>query len=100
MTSPVQVAAAILRRGNEIVLVREAAPGEEPHWSLPGGRVEADEVINEGLIREVLEETGLEVLELGAGARRANGQPQSGAHPQRLSIPRNRLGLRDREVER
>jgi ADP-ribose pyrophosphatase YjhB (NUDIX family) len=65
MTSPVQVAAAILRRGNEIVLVREAAPGEEPHWSLPGGQVEADELINEGLVREVLEETGLEVLELG-----------------------------------
>ncbi|MCY8986088.1 NUDIX hydrolase, partial [Bacillus subtilis] len=31
------------------------------HWSLPGGRVELDENLIEAVIREVYEETGLEV---------------------------------------
>ncbi len=52
-------AAGILRRGDEIVLVREAGPGEEPSWALPGGMIEEGELVTEGLAREVLEETGL-----------------------------------------
>jgi 8-oxo-dGTP diphosphatase len=55
------VAAAIIRRGDEVVLVLQGAPGEEPFWSLPGGVVEDDELVPEGLAREVFEETGLEV---------------------------------------
>jgi 8-oxo-dGTP diphosphatase len=55
------VAAAIIRREDEIVLVRQGAPGEETFWSLPGGVVEADELVPEGLAREVLEETGLRI---------------------------------------
>jgi 8-oxo-dGTP diphosphatase len=56
-----QVAAAIIRRGDEIALVLQGAPGEEPFWGLPGGVVEHDELIPEGLAREVLEETGLAI---------------------------------------
>ena len=56
-----QVAAAIIRRGDEIALVLQGAPGEEPFWGLPGGVVEHDELVPEGLAREVLEETGLEI---------------------------------------
>jgi len=56
-----QVAAAIIRRGDEIVLVLQGAPGEEPFWALPGGVVESDELVPEGLTREVLEETGLTI---------------------------------------
>jgi ADP-ribose pyrophosphatase YjhB (NUDIX family) len=54
-------AAGILRRGDELVLVREAGPGEEPSWALPGGMIEEGELVTEGLAREVLEETGLRV---------------------------------------
>jgi 8-oxo-dGTP diphosphatase len=61
------VAAAIIRSGDEVVLVLQGAPGEEPFWSLPGGVVEDDELVPEGLAREVFEETGLEI----AGARLA-----------------------------
>ena len=56
-----QVAAAIIRREGEIVLVLQGAPGEEPFWALPGGVVEHDELVPEGLVREVLEETGLAI---------------------------------------
>jgi ADP-ribose pyrophosphatase YjhB (NUDIX family) len=55
------VAAAVLRRGAEVVLVRQGAPGEEEFWALPGGVVEEDELVPEGLEREVREETGLEI---------------------------------------
>lgn len=35
------------------------------HWSLPGGALEAGERLADGIRREVLEETGLEVQPLG-----------------------------------
>jgi ADP-ribose pyrophosphatase YjhB (NUDIX family) len=56
---------ALLRDGDEIVLVLEAARGEEPSWALPGGVLEDGELLHEGLEREVLEETGLRVDTLG-----------------------------------
>jgi ADP-ribose pyrophosphatase YjhB (NUDIX family) len=55
------VAAAVIRRGDEVVLVLQGAPGEEPFWGLPGGVIEDGELVPEGLAREVLEETGLDV---------------------------------------
>jgi ADP-ribose pyrophosphatase YjhB (NUDIX family) len=55
------VAAAIVRRGNEIALVYQGAADEDPFWALPGGVVEDGELIPEGLRREVLEETGLTI---------------------------------------
>ena len=53
-------------RGEDLLLVRQAGPGEEPHWSLPGGILEDGELVSEGLAREVGEETGIRILELGA----------------------------------
>lgn len=55
------VAAAIVRRGDEIALVHQGREDEERFWALPGGVVEDDELIPEGLAREVLEETGLTI---------------------------------------
>ena len=55
------VAAAIVWRGDEVALVYQGRDDEEPFWALPGGVVEDDELIPEGLAREVLEETGLTI---------------------------------------
>jgi 8-oxo-dGTP diphosphatase len=61
----IHAASAILRDGDEILLVLEAAPGEEPSWALPGGRLEDGELIDECLEREMLEETGLRIESMG-----------------------------------
>jgi 8-oxo-dGTP diphosphatase len=75
------VAAAIVRRGDEVVLVLQGAPGEEPFWALPGGVVEADELVVEGLVREVHEETGLTI---GVPARPAFVRQIDNRRPERL----------------
>ncbi len=46
-------------------MVRQAGAGEEPFWSTPGGVIEDDELVTEGLAREVHEETGLRITEPG-----------------------------------
>jgi 8-oxo-dGTP diphosphatase len=61
----VQIVTAIVRRGDELLMVRQAAPGEEPVWSVPGGRVEPGELVTEALERELLEETGIRVVDPG-----------------------------------
>ena len=53
-----------MRRGKVLLVER----GREPlkgYWSLPGGVLEAGERLAEGIRREVMEETGLEVKPLG-----------------------------------
>jgi ADP-ribose pyrophosphatase YjhB (NUDIX family) len=62
---PVQIAAAIIRFGDQLLMVRQAGPGEEPFWTVPAGRVEPGEFVAEALVREVAEETGISVLERG-----------------------------------
>ena len=49
----------IVRRDGDVLMVRQAAPGESPYWALPGGRVEPNEALVGALIREVREETGI-----------------------------------------
>ncbi|MEV7465428.1 NUDIX hydrolase [Streptomyces kronopolitis] len=65
VTGPgVQVVAALLRRGDHIVLVQEQRDGKGM-WSTPGGGVERGELLTEALVREVKEETGLNLRAVG-----------------------------------
>jgi 8-oxo-dGTP diphosphatase len=57
----VSVAAAILDEAGRFLVIRRADNG---HWEPPGGVLELDESITDGLTREVREETGLEVRPL------------------------------------
>jgi 8-oxo-dGTP diphosphatase len=54
----VSVAAAIVDESGKLLAVRRRDNG---HWEPPGGILELHETIQAGLVREVREETGLEV---------------------------------------
>lgn len=52
---------AIIMNGDNVLLVRRANPPLQGQWSLPGGLVETGETTQEAVVREVLEETGLQI---------------------------------------
>ena len=54
---------AVMTREDEILLTW--FNGSRPCWSLPGGGIEFEESVEEGVVREVKEETGYDVV-LGA----------------------------------
>jgi ADP-ribose pyrophosphatase YjhB (NUDIX family) len=55
----VSVSAAIIDAHERFLAIRRADNGR---WEPPGGVLELDESIEEGLVREVAEETGLQVV--------------------------------------
>jgi ADP-ribose pyrophosphatase YjhB (NUDIX family) len=54
----VSVAAVVVDHDDRLLAIRRRDNG---HWEPPGGVLELDETIEAGLVREVLEETGLTV---------------------------------------
>ena len=54
-------AGALVVRDGKVLLVRRGVEPFRDHWDLPGGFLEAGEHPRQGAIREVAEETGLEV---------------------------------------
>jgi ADP-ribose pyrophosphatase YjhB (NUDIX family) len=56
------VGALVYDDAGRILLVRRAAPPAQGLWSVPGGRVEPGEDGEQAVVREVAEETGLEVV--------------------------------------
>lgn len=67
MTEPCAEVAvgAIVRRGDDLLLVRRGRGAAVGKWSVPGGRVEFGEPLERAVAREVLEETGLTVVVTG-----------------------------------
>jgi 8-oxo-dGTP diphosphatase len=70
------IVTALVVRDGELLMVRQAGPGEEPVWTIPGGRVEAGEFVTDALIRETREEAGIAVLDPGAIAFLAQVEDQ------------------------
>ncbi len=66
MSEPLHVALAIIRH-QERWLVGRRGPGRPyaGYWEFPGGRVEPTENPREAAVREVREETGLDVVAIG-----------------------------------
>jgi 8-oxo-dGTP diphosphatase len=60
--SPIVGVGAVVFQGDCVLLVRRAKAPLEGAWSLPGGAVELGETLEEAVVREVAEETGLRVV--------------------------------------
>ena len=56
----VGVAGVIIQNGRVLLVKRGKAPGKG-EWNIPGGLVEVGETLEEAVVRETHEETGLEV---------------------------------------
>ncbi|RKX71486.1 NUDIX hydrolase [candidate division WOR-3 bacterium] len=60
--NPIPTVDAIIRYGDGIVLIRRKNP---PYgWALPGGFVNYGETVEDAVIREAKEETGLDLIDL------------------------------------
>jgi 8-oxo-dGTP diphosphatase len=72
------VSAAIFRDGR-VLIVRRARPPAHGLYTLPGGGVELGETLEQAIIREVREETGLAITPLAlVGFREALGRDAAG----------------------
>jgi ADP-ribose pyrophosphatase YjhB (NUDIX family) len=58
---PIVGVGAVLLRQGEVLIVRRANPPLQGEWSIPGGALDLGEKLRDGVAREVLEETGLDV---------------------------------------
>ena len=62
---PVLGVSTVIRRGDEVLLVRRGRPPARDLWAFPGGKVEFGESLAAAAAREVKEETGLTVTVAG-----------------------------------
>jgi mutator protein MutT len=60
-SQPVAGVGAIVLQQDEVLLVRRGNEPQKGLWSAPGGALELGESLQQGVRREVLEETGVEV---------------------------------------
>src|SRR5580700_2185563 len=58
---PILGVGALIFDEDKILLVERGKEPLKGYWSLPGGVLETGETLHEGVVREVREETGLEV---------------------------------------
>jgi 8-oxo-dGTP diphosphatase len=57
-----QTAAAIIEfPNNKILLIKRGTTVFRGYWALPGGKIEAGETVEDAIVREIKEETGLTV---------------------------------------
>ncbi len=56
---------AVVFRGDEVLVIKRGKPPFEGQWSIPGGKLEYEERLADAVIREVREETKLEIEILG-----------------------------------
>ena len=63
---PVPGVGGVVIRNGRALLIRRATPPLQGRWSIPGGHVEWGETIEQAVVRELREETGLavQVMEL------------------------------------
>jgi 8-oxo-dGTP diphosphatase len=57
----VAVAAIVIDDAGRVLLVRRGQPPNQGKWTVPGGKVERGERLVDAVVREVREETGVEI---------------------------------------
>ncbi len=62
MISPVLAVGAVAVVDGRVLMIRRGHGPAAGEWSVPGGRVEAGELLESAVVREVAEETGLDVV--------------------------------------
>ena len=78
-TRPYLAVSAAIFRGDRVLIVRRAQPPARGLYTLPGGGVELGETLEQAVIREVREETGLDIEPLAlAGYRQAIARDAGG----------------------
>ncbi len=63
--APIVGVGAVVIDGTRVLLVRRGHQPLKGEWSLPGGALELGETLQQGVVREVREETGLIVVPAG-----------------------------------
>ncbi len=63
--APIVGVGAVVIDGQKVLLIRRGQQPLKGEWSLPGGALELGETLQQGVVREVEEETGLEVVPVG-----------------------------------
>jgi 8-oxo-dGTP diphosphatase len=63
--APIVGVGAVVIDGARVLLVRRGHEPLKGEWSLPGGALELGETLQQGVVREVREETGLVVIPAG-----------------------------------
>ena len=58
---PIIGVGAVIFRDDRILLIKRSKPPKENEWSLPGGKQKLGETVEQATVREVKEETGLDV---------------------------------------
>ena len=78
-TRPYLAVSAAVFREDRVLIVRRARPPAHGLYTLPGGGVELGETLEQAVVREVREETGLAVAPLAlVGFREAIGRDAAG----------------------
>ena len=78
-TRPYLAVSAAIFRNDRVLIVRRARPPAHGLYTLPGGGVELGETLEGAIIREVREETGLEIAPLAlVGFREAIARDDAG----------------------
>lgn len=62
--APIVGVGAVIVHAGRVLLIERAHEPLKGEWSLPGGALEVGETLEQGVIREVLEETGLHIRPL------------------------------------
>lgn len=58
---PAVAVGAVIFHDNKVLLVKRSKAPAKGQWAIPGGKVKPGEEIHQALIREIKEETGLEI---------------------------------------